>query len=517
MRIALCLLLLLGVTAAAPDAAKRPSSLALVEKGLARAAASGRLTNGEAAAYRAVARRAADASRAPGARGRNLAGALADVAAQWRRYEAPRALTLFTMLELNLERPPGPRDAVAKDGVVYRLFGGHGYVFHPLANAIRLNRLVSRGDAEAAQTLAASLAARAVPAGSGTVWEYSFRFGRGRPGWTSGMAQAVTAQALARTGNLLSDEEILALAERAYRSIPGRLVFLTEAGPWIRLYHWSRLTVLNAQLQAVLSLGDYAEITGDTGGESLARRLEEAAAALLPRFDTGAWSRYALAGRESPLTYHEYVIDLLRALAVRTGDQTWRARADRFSRYEQEPPVLKPGPGGPVLYPVPRDGYRDEARLRLWISKVSRVTLRIGGRSRAVTLGRGWHTLVWSARGRNPGTYRPRVTAVDPAGNRARVVLPFVIVRHARAVPTVGARVDPPATLVWASPDEWTPWLELTVELRSGAETRELELGRRPRKGRARLRLADGRWQATLVAVASSGRKRTVSLGYVPK
>jgi hypothetical protein len=331
------------------------------------------------------------------------------------------------------------------------------------------------------------------------------------------MAQVVLAQALARTGDLLSDEALLEAAERAYRAVPGRLDFQTQAGPWIRLYDWSRLAALNAQLQSVLSLGDYAEITGDPSGVALAGRLQRTAEALLPSFDTGAWSLYSLSGRESPLSYHEYVIDLLKALAIRTGDPAWRATADRFERYEQEAPVLKPGPGGPVLYPVPRDGYRDEARLRFWLSKLSRVILQIGGGGRTVELGRGWHTLVWSALGRNPGTYRPRIAAVDEAGNRAGSVLPFVLVRHARGAPTVEARVAAPTTLVWSSPDEWTPWLDLTVRLRAGGETRRLELGHRGRAGRVALPVPPGRWQATLVAAASSGRNRTIALGSLPR
>lgn len=523
MRLLLSLAALLALAVSDSSAAKRPTALALVGRGLDRAVAAGRLDGAEADAYRAVAGRAAAVVRTlPRVRARNLAGAVADVAAQWRAYNRPRALTLFTMLETNVEQLRGRplvagRDVIGEDGAVYRLVYGHGFAFHPLANAARLNTLVLRGDDAGAEQLAAALAARMVPLGTGAVLEYTFPFGRGRPPWTSGMAQAVLAQALARTADLASDESLLEAAERAYRAFPGRLDFATSAGPWVRLYDWSRLTVLNAQLQAVLSLGDYAEITGDSSGAGLAGRLQRTAEALLSRFDTGAWSLYALDGRESPLSYHEYVIDLLKALAVRTGDPAWRETADRFAGYEEEPPVLKPGPGGPVLYPVPRDGYRDEARLRFWLSKLSRVTLRVGGGGRTVELGRGWHILVWSALGRSPGTYRPRIAAVDPAGNRARAGLPFVLVRYARAAPTVEARVDAPATLVWSSPDEWTPWLDLTVRLRGGGETRLLELGHRGRAGRAVLRLPAGRWQATLIAAASSGRKRALALGSLPR
>ena len=42
---------------------------------------------------------------------------------------------------------------------------------------------------------------------------------------------------------------------------------------------------------------------------------------MLPRFDTGHWSRYSL-GAESSLHYQDFVIDLLKTLAKRTGDTT---------------------------------------------------------------------------------------------------------------------------------------------------------------------------------------------------
>src|ERR671936_168874 len=113
MRLLLSLAALLAILVADSTAAKAPKPLALVERGLTRAAKAGSLDETEVAAYRAVARRAAATTRKlPSLRARNLKGALGDVAAQWRRYTRPRALTLFTMLEQNL-REPGSRPLVA--------------------------------------------------------------------------------------------------------------------------------------------------------------------------------------------------------------------------------------------------------------------------------------------------------------------------------------------------------------------------------------------------------------------
>ena len=69
----------------------------------------------------------------------------------------------------------------------------------------------------------------------GLIWEYQFRYGTGRPPWASGMAQAVAAQALARSSILLDDPNLGAAAVRAFTSVPPFLLSL-PSGPWIRLY-----------------------------------------------------------------------------------------------------------------------------------------------------------------------------------------------------------------------------------------------------------------------------------------
>ena len=52
-------------------------------------------------------------------------------------------------------------------------------------------------------------------------------------------------------------------ATAAYRAIPRHLLTSVAAGPWIRLYSFGSLVVLNAQLQAVVSLQSYAEVAED--------------------------------------------------------------------------------------------------------------------------------------------------------------------------------------------------------------------------------------------------------------
>ena len=151
---------------------------------------------------------------------------------------------------------------------------------------------------------------------------------------------------------------------------------------------FSGLVVLNANPQAALSLGDYAEISADADAAALAARMRETAAAMIPRFDTGYWTHYSL-GHESPLRYHLYVIQILRRLTLRTGDEFWRTTAVRFDSYTHEPPLFRVAPLPAVLYPRPVDGFRDVARIRFWVSKISKVTLRLGGDFSTVLPGDG--------------------------------------------------------------------------------------------------------------------------------
>jgi len=410
--------------------AVRPTAAALIAKGIARSD----LSPSEKAEYGAVLARArAEVPRLPKLRAQLLQNVLADVAAQWRGYTRPRALALFSTLAFNGawlahhavwgDHP----DLTGDDGIVYRFFWSHGYVFHPLANFAKLNEAVSLGDYDGTERLAQALLARATPVGSTLVWEYEFPFALGRAPWTSGMAQAVAAQALARAGDLLSDSALLDAADGAYAAVPGLLSASSPVKPWVALYSFDRTPVLNAQLQGALSVGDYAALTGEPSAEAFANRLTASAEALLPRFDTGYWSRYSLRGDDSPLNYHDYVITLLRKLAARTGEAGWSETADRFRAYETQPPVIRVGGIPATLYPRPADGYRDRAQIHFWLSKRSAVTLRVGHTVMSETLGHGDHTFVWEP-GKNavPGTYYPRLTAVGVTGQRVEKSLPPV-------------------------------------------------------------------------------------------
>jgi hypothetical protein len=330
------------------------------------------------------------------------------------------------------------------------------------------------------------------------------------------MAQAVAAQALARASEKLEDPSLLDAARAAWRAVP-RLMLQLPAGPWVKLYAWSSIPVLNAQLQSILSLGDYASIAGDADASALADRLQQVAAKLLPRFDTGYWSLYSLRGDEAPLGYQDYVISLLRRLAARTGDDTWRDVALRFEGYESEPPILRADSSPATIYPDPQDGYRDAAPLRFWLSKASTVTLRAGKTIERLTLEHGEHTIWWSPGPVASGLYRPRLDAVDPAGNRTSASFAPVTLRSDVTAPRIAVTVVPPNAVHWEADDPGTPWLTLSLRLARPGREHVLVLGRRGLTGTAHPKLPPGRWHASLVAVNTAGRVRTVSLGYLPR
>jgi D-glucuronyl C5-epimerase-like protein len=507
----------------APGAARSstPGDVALIGRGLDRAVANGSLTVDEAQDYRAGLSRAyTTLRRLGGPRERNLAAVLHDVALQWKAYTPSRAFALFSMLEVNAGYfgnrtvPAAGTDLADADGVVYRYFPGQGFQLHPLANAGALNAAVAKRDPDAAERLALALLNRGSPSGGALRFEYYFPYGGGRPPWTSGMAQAVMAQAFARAAALTEDTDLRDDAVTIFHSIPLGLVRQLPQGPWIRLYSFDSAVVLNAQLQSIVSLEDYSAATGDTTAADLAARLLASAQKLLPRFDTGYWSYYSLARDEAALEYQKFVVSLLNKLAQRHPDGPWATAHARFAAYLKQPPVLKPGAVPKTLWPRPADGYKDVARIRLWLSKRSRVTLGAGGRVTSTWLSHGSHTLTWSPGSIRPGSYDPALRAVDLVGNRTEVTLPPIAVAWDTKPPALTASATG-RRLTWKATDPGTPWLDLRVLLSRGSKGLVLRLGRRGLSGSTALRLPHGRWSAALVAANSAGKRTRVALGAV--
>jgi hypothetical protein len=281
-------------------------------------------------------------------------------------------------------------------------------------------------------------------------------------------------------------------------------------GPWIRLYSFSGLTVLNAQLQAIVSLQDYATATGDTAAATLASQLQESTVALLPRFDTGYWSLYSLDGDEAPLDYHKFVVRLLTTLAKRTGDETIAKYAQRFGDDLREPPLVKTGSATSVIYPWPADGYRDSASFRIWVSKRSTIRLGVDDAPKPFVVSRGWHWITWTPGKLEPGTYTPALRAIDVVGNAADFDLPSVEVKRDTDPPQVTASLTG-RRLSWRGKDDASPWLTLRLVVRGPSGVKAVTLRRVGFRGSAVLPLTRGS-RALLFAADSSGNTTLVVL-----
>jgi D-glucuronyl C5-epimerase C-terminus len=513
--------LILAALALAPAAtAGSGSDAKTTVAAIDRLAQAGRLSDAEARELRVVVRRARfELLLLPGSRGSELAAVLAHVAREARSAGAARLRVLIASLDesagyLGVHSVPPPRTSVHdQDGLVYRAFSGFGLQFHPLATFGRLNSLVSRGDRFGAARLASRLLQLGGRRGDSLVWSYEFPFGGGQAPWTSGMAQAVAAQSLARAASKLGTTALLDPARRAFAAIPGGLLEQMDVGPWIRLYSFNDLVVLNAQLQTAISLDDYGVLAGDTLASALSVEIRRAAAELLPRFDTGYWSRYTTVG-ESSLEYHVYVVSLLEKLAERTDLSFWRRAASRFDRYTHEAPKLDRRGALPALYPAPADGWRDTAAIRFWLSKRSDVTVAVGRDRRTLALGQGVHAFPWTPPSGAQRVYPVRLAAVDLAGNRSAVRLPDLRVRVDRRPPRVKAEVRG-RWLRWKVRDRGTPSVRLELRLWRGDDVRVRTLGTRRLRGSLRIRPPRREWHAALRVADVSGNKRRVPLGVV--
>jgi hypothetical protein len=440
-----------GAARAQVSARQAAHAAASVRNTLTIAAKAGRLTAADRYRYRRSLRLAMGVSRtldlpAKARRRDELASQIVMLAtlASRSKLTPDRMRPLFRQLDANrvwfaAGGPPKPlaRVAVPGDPLVYAYYPGHGLQFQPLFNWTKVNGYWFAKDYAGMQELIDELAPLAVPQRGGWVsWEYAFDYPGSRAPWLSGMAQGVAIQALARGWQATGNERDLALAQQALpglgrRLASGGLLVESARGRWWPLYaERPSLRVLNGDLQAVISLYDYAAITGDPQALAWAQDGARAAAAVLPKYDTGAWSRYHRS-READLGYHDLMTLQLRQLALKTGNPVFRTYADRFAAYRVTPPVISAAtnrtePAYPSVDGSPRAVVGGGGRL----SKISHVTLVVtdaaGSTVAASRLGthrRGLLKVKWNAHVRRrpavPGAYQLWLTATDLAGNRS--------------------------------------------------------------------------------------------------
>jgi hypothetical protein len=456
-----------------------------VRGALARARLTGAIGAALARRWRAdVTRARVVTGRLSGARRAELGAVLSglDALAATQQLTPARMPLAFLTLERNVTewraRPfpaPGARMTFGRDPAVFQYFPGRGVQFHALATAGSANALAkpcqaaaiairARVQARVARrawerrvgSVAAPVAHRAAwggcrrarlratldrlvrlasRRGGFTAWEYQFSFGGGSPPWISAMTQATAAQALARGADALGDDRYRTTALSALGAFdtppPVGVALRRNTSPPTReylMYSFSPgLHILNGFLQSLIGLHDLAALTGSAHAQRLFAAGERTARGMVRPFDTGAWSRYSLAGRESTFSYHDLLTGFLAGLCRRTSRSVYCDEAARFTRYEHEPPRIR------LTAPRRATQHRGTA-FSVWISKISKLTVTVADRHGVVA-----HSAFSYPRGRFPVTWTPprhgsftiRITAVGPEGLRA-------IARR-----TVQARTDP--------------------------------------------------------------------------
>jgi hypothetical protein len=187
------------------------------------------------------------------------------------------------------------------------------------------------------------------------------------------------------------------------------------------------LDIINAFLQTLIGLYDYATYSGDQTAWRLFAAGNAEARAEVPRFDTGAWSLYQ-PGLEDDLSYHELVTGFLAQLCSRTRATAYCRTAEHFRAYLHTPPAVKQVTGrGTAGRPL---------TLRFRLSKVSHVGIVILRGSRTVmstsaSFPHGLHGFSVPALRR--GTYVVHLAATDLAGNFHRSVGSLVLAAQRRA------------------------------------------------------------------------------------
>jgi hypothetical protein len=292
-----------------------------------------------------------------------------------------------------------------------------------LANFGKVNALWSGKRRGALRTLVDELVPLAADRGGWPAFEYYFKFAGGKPPWTSSISQGTAIQALARAGQLLADASLTAFAQSALAAFeqppPAGVRKDTPTGPFYLIYSFNpNELVINAHLQALVGLYDVAQLTGDPRALGLFQQGDAEAQALLPSYDTGAWSMYDQS-HESDLNYHDLVTTFLQSLCKRTATPIYCDTAARFRTYRSTAPRAS------TAMTTIRTGAA--AKLSFAVDKISRVGLTVTDDAGTIVfatsavVGRGQHFYAWS-RPAAAGAYTLRVAPTDVAGNRGTAV-----------------------------------------------------------------------------------------------
>jgi len=369
---------------------------------------------------------------ASGARKTNLRAVLDEADDMSRRgFVAPSRLNAMS-LTIERNRQWWTTGSIPRNGqrieftgseLVWQYYTNEGIQIQQLGNFGKANALWRDENATDLRALLDELLSLSSDRGGALAFEYFFEFGGGQPPWTSGLSQATALQALARATDLTGDPKYRDAATRGLgvfeQPPPNGVRVDGEAGPHYLIYTFNPdLRVINAFLQSIIGLYDFAQLTGDPRAQNLYSAGEAEARLETPRYNTGAWSLYSLS-RESDLNYHKLTRDFLRRLCDRLGTPVYCATAQAFTDQLAIDPEV-----APVTRRI-RGGK--PAQLKFRLSKISRVGVTVldaSGKTVFATsavAGYGEKFFTWSSPPLKGGTgYTLRVSAVDLAGNRGQ-------------------------------------------------------------------------------------------------
>jgi hypothetical protein len=210
--------------------------------------------------------------------------------------------------------------------LVWEYYPGQGIEIQWLASFGKANGYFLTGPADNAPLgqILDELVGLAVARAGGIAWEYDFSFDGGSPPWVSAISQGTAIQALARGAVRLGRPAYFDDARQAlpiFETPPPLGVRLaTPNGAWYLIYSFAPdQLVLNAFIQSLVGLYDFATLANDPTGRALFAAGDAEARIDVPHYDTGAWSLYDQS-TESDLGYHELLDGFLRNLCNRTQD-----------------------------------------------------------------------------------------------------------------------------------------------------------------------------------------------------
>jgi hypothetical protein len=405
-----------------------------------------------------------------GTRGEELGAVLANVQEMAGAGELipSRLPVVFLTLERNRQwwtteplLASDERVSFPESEIVWEHYPGQGIEIQWLATFGEANGFYLSGhENEELRQLLAEVIPLATQRAGGIAWEYMFHFDGGAPPWTSGLSQGTALQVLARAWSRFKEPADLTAAQQAlgiFQTPPPQGVRVTTpVGAMYAEYTYAPSDrILNGFIQSLVGLYDYTSITKDPLGLALFEAGDAEARAIVPLYDTGAWSMYDQFG-ESDLNYHELLTEFLQHLCERTrkgpplstastttgttppststppasstggasakaaqastqipGDEIYCTTAQRFTADLHTPPGIS------LLSRTLPGGAR--AGVQLSLSKVSTVSLTVRQGSKVVwtnsaEVERGKPKLLWITPAQG-GTFTIELTATDLAGN----------------------------------------------------------------------------------------------------